>query len=272
MKPVVSVVIPCYKGSRFLAESIESCLAQTFRDLEVIVVDDASPERDAEIAEAIAARDPRVRVVRHPRNRGVSEAYNTGYRLARGDFFTRLSQDDLFRSDAIALLLDRLRAEPDVGLVYCDMQKIDEAGNILALWPQGPDPDHALFPTQEVGLCVMWRRTVYEVVGPFRSRFDFAEDYEFYLRVSRRFRLAKCGDEAPFFFRCHPHQGSAVFEKKQAVNYVRAQLSHHWAMARTLPLRLEHWKGVVGCSLRFLTWSTQLRLGTRRATRRPGLG
>ncbi|MFO0910460.1 MAG: glycosyltransferase [Isosphaeraceae bacterium] len=265
--PLISIVIPCYKGERFLAETIESCLNQTVRDLEVIVVDDASPDGCAAIAERYAARDPRVRLVRRERNGGVSRAYNSGFAVARGTYFSRLSQDDLFRPDAMAIMLDRLRSDPDVGLVYCDMQKVDEQGNVLSLWRQSDDPENALFPTQEIGLCVLWRRTVHEAVGPFRPLYDFSEDYDFYLRISRQFRFGRCGDEAPFFFRCHPAQNGQVGEVKQKVNYARAQLSHHWAMARRFPSRVRHWKGMVGCSGRCALWSLELYWKQLRARR-----
>ena len=260
MAPSVSIVIPCYKGSRYLSESIESCLSQSFRDIEVIVVDDASPENDAEIAEAIAARDSRVRVIRRERNGGVSRAYNTGYEAARGEFHSRLSQDDLFRKDAIEIMLNQLRTNPDVGLVYCDMQKMDEQGRFLSLWPQGPDPEKALFPIQDVGLCVMWRRSVWEKVGPFRPRYDFAEDYDFYLRVSRQYKLGKCGNEAPFFFRCHPHQNSSAAQKRQAVTYALAQASHHWALARQYPSRFLYWRRIISGLARSAKWYLDMRL------------
>ncbi len=257
---LVSVVIPCYKGSRFVAQAIESCLNQTYRELEVIVVDDASPENDAEIADSYVARDPRVRVLRHSKNGGVSRAYNTGFAVARGDFFSRLSQDDIYREDAFAIMVRHLQAAaPEVGLVYCDMQKVDENGRYLSTWYQSPDPENALFPTQEVGLCVMWRRSVWETVGPFRPLFDFAEDYDFYLRLSRRFRLAKCGDEAPMFFRCHPNQNGSVSEMKQAVSYSLAQMSHHWADIKENPLRLRSWKGIAGGSARVARMSWKIR-------------
>lgn len=265
MPDLVSIVIPCYKGSRFLAETIESCLKQTHRDIEVIVVDDASPQNDAEIAAACADRDSRVRVVRRETNGGVSRAYNSGYAQARGEYFTRLSQDDLFREDAVEIMLRRLQAAPpEVGLVYCDMQKIDENGRWLSRWNQAADPylaaPHAdiaaspdqsvLFPTQEVGLCVMWRRSVFEAVGPFRPRYDFAEDYDFYLRVSRKYRLAKCGDEAPFFFRCHSANNGTVSQMQQAAAYSLAQMSHAWATVKRRPTRWRCWKGIAGCGLR----------------------
>jgi glycosyltransferase involved in cell wall biosynthesis len=260
MPPIVSVVIPCFRGSRFLAQAIESCLNQTHRDLEVLVVDDASPENDAEIAESYATRDSRVRVFRHAKNGGVSRSYNTGFAAAHGEFLTRLSQDDMYREDAFEIMVRHLQAAPqEVGLVYCDMQKVDQAGRYLSTWYQSPDPKNALFPTQEVGLCVMWRRIVYETVGPFRPLFDFAEDYDFYLRVSRRFRLAKCGEEAPLFFRCHPDQNGAVSEMKQAVSYALAQTAHHWATITDHPLNVRPWKGVLGGTARVVRWSWKSR-------------
>ncbi len=264
MPPLVSVVIPCYKGSRFLAQAIESCLNQTHRELEVVVVDDASPRMTRRSPRATPRSDNRVRVLRHAQNGGVSRAYNTGYAAARGELFTRLSQDDMFREDAFEIMVRHLQAAPqDVGLVYCDMQKVDEEGKYLSTWYQSPDPESALFPTQEVGLCVMWRRNVHEVVGPFRPIFDFSEDYDFYLRVSRRYRLAKCGDEAPFFFRCHPDQNGNVAQLEQAVSYSLAQIAHNGALIREHPFRLRCWKGIVGGTVRVVKWSWKIRRAER---------
>src|SRR5437868_315064 len=101
MKPLVSIVIPCYKGEKFLAQSIESCQRQTYPNIEILVVDDASPDRCAEIAADFADRDPRIRVLRRPQNGRVSRAFNTGYEAACGEYFTRLAQDDVFCDDAV---------------------------------------------------------------------------------------------------------------------------------------------------------------------------
>jgi len=166
----------------------------------------------------------------------------------------------MYREDAFEIMVRQLQAEPeDVGLVYCDVQKVDENGRYLSTWYQGADPEKALFPSQEVGLCVMWRRKVYETVGPFRPLFDFAEDYDFYLRVSRQYRLARCGSEAPFFFRCHPSQNGTVAQRKQAVTYALAQLAHHCAIVRQHPTRLRCWKGVCGGAGRVAAWTLRYR-------------
>src|SRR6516165_8538835 len=78
---LVSVVIPCFRGERFLAKAVESCLGQAYPLIEIIVVDDASPDSCAAIAERYALADGRVRVVRRPSNGGVSRAFNSGYEV-----------------------------------------------------------------------------------------------------------------------------------------------------------------------------------------------
>ncbi|QJW98065.1 glycosyltransferase family 2 protein [Frigoriglobus tundricola] len=247
--PLVSIVVPCYRGERYLAEAIESCLRQSHRNFEVVVVDDASPDRCAEIATRYVAADDRVRLIRHPRNKGVSHAFNTGFAAARGAYFARLAQDDVFRADAITIMLDRIRSEPEVGLVYCDMQLIDADGRFMHMLPT-EEVGRALLPAHRVGVCVLWSRAAWETVGPFDPRYDTADDYEFFLRVSRRFRLAKCAGEAPFYFRYHPAQGGVQLSKQQDYAYVLAQLAHYKSLVRTHMFRPAYWRKIVTCWIR----------------------
>ncbi len=265
MTPLVSIVIPCYRGTRFLAAAIESCLRQTCRSLEVIVVDDASPEGDAALAGQYARQDRRVRVLRHPANGGVSRAFNTGFQVARGAFFTRLAQDDVFREDALEVMVHFLRARPDVGVVYCDMQVMDAAGRFRRV-TQCEAPERALLPCYRMGLCILWRRAVWERVGRFRPCCDTAEDYDFFLRASRLFRIDKCVGVAPFFYREHPDQGSARFEKRQNAAFALAQLCHFGALARRHPGRLAYWKHVAGCGRRYLIHRLRLLREPQRGT------
>jgi glycosyltransferase involved in cell wall biosynthesis len=213
MPPLVSIVIPCYKGERYLAEAVNSCLAQTHRELEVIIVNDASPDRCGEIADEFARRDPRVRVLHHPANQGVANAFNTGFDAARGEFMTRLAQDDLFAPHALAVMLQALQATPAAGMVYCDEQSMDENGQLLSVTKK-PAPEATLVGGNKIGLCVMWRRTVWDKVGKFNPRYDTAEDYDYWLRIREHFPIIHC-PEIIFYFRSHPGMGSRVFSVKQ---------------------------------------------------------
>jgi glycosyltransferase involved in cell wall biosynthesis len=213
---LVSIVIPCYKGARYLPEAIQSCLGQTYRSLEVIVVDDASPDDCAQIAQGYANQDSRIRVVRRKHNGGVSRAFNTGFDVARGRYLSRLAQDDVFRPDAIQRMKEYLESHAEIGLVYCDMQRIDDRGERLDVWPTA-EPEQALLYVDNIGLCVMWTREAWETIEPFDPAFDSAEDFEYWLRLKKEFAIGKCTGEPGMDVRFHAAMGSNVFQKRQMI-------------------------------------------------------
>ncbi len=114
----VSVVIPCYNYADYIAGAIDSALTQKAVTVDVIVVDDCSADRSADVAAAVAARDHRVRLVRHERNQGPVQTFNDGLELARGDFVVRLDADDLLTPGSLSRAVAVAEAFPSVGLVY----------------------------------------------------------------------------------------------------------------------------------------------------------
>jgi glycosyltransferase involved in cell wall biosynthesis len=212
---LASIVIPCYKGARFLPEAIESCLRQTHQQLEIIIVDDASPDNCAEIADHFARLDRRIRVIRHEKNGGVSRAFNTGFDAARGNYMIRLAQDDFFREDAVEAMVCHLESNAKVGLTYGNLQGITENGSILEAVANMPEASQALSWRNGIGLCVMWRRVVWETVGQFDPSLDTAEDFDYWVRVSQLFSLSKCPGGPFLFARTHDEQGSQIFAERQ---------------------------------------------------------
>jgi hypothetical protein len=122
-----SIVIPCYNAERWLAGAIQSCLDQTARDLEVIVVDDGSTDGSGAIAEAAVARDARVRVI-HQANQGVGAARNAGLAIASGEYVSFLDADDLLAPDKLAVQGAVLDENPRIDCVLCDGSAIDADG------------------------------------------------------------------------------------------------------------------------------------------------
>ena len=116
--PRVSVVIPCYNYGRYLPDAVASALGQVGVDVDVLIVDDASPDGSAEVAGRLAAGDPRITVVRHEVNRGHIQTYNDGLDRTTGEFVVLLSADDLLAPGALSRATALMDCNPSVGFVY----------------------------------------------------------------------------------------------------------------------------------------------------------
>ena len=130
--PAFTVVVPLYNAQAYIAQTLDSVLAQTFGDFEVVVVDDASTDSGPQIVAGFVARDPRVRMVTQE-NRGLAGARNTGIRLARGRYIALLDADDLWLPAKLALHFAHLEANPEIGLSYAPSLFIDEEGARLGI-------------------------------------------------------------------------------------------------------------------------------------------
>jgi glycosyltransferase involved in cell wall biosynthesis len=117
-RPRVSVVIPCYNYGHFLADCVRTVLDQPGVEMDVLIVDDASPDGSAAVARALAEADPRVRLLAHESNRGHIATYNEGLAAVDGDYVVLLSADDLVVPGALAQSAALMEANPGVGMVY----------------------------------------------------------------------------------------------------------------------------------------------------------
>ena len=186
--PTVSVIMPAYKVEAFIGEAIESVIAQTFTDWELVIVDDGSPDDSGAIAASYAASDRRIRVARQD-NGGLSAARNHAVRLARGEFIAILDSDDLWQPSFLAAQIALLQQHPEIDIV---------TGNAwnLGSWRDGtpwrPCPDPRPQPTlveilRDEGavfiMCVV-RRRVFEAIGGFDESLRSNEDYHFWLRAA----------------------------------------------------------------------------------------
>lgn len=220
---LVSIIVPTYNRAAFLPAALEAALAQTWTDLEVIVVDDGSTDNTREVAERIAARDPRLRYV-HQINSKLPAALNTGHRAARGSYLTWTADDNLYEPEAIQVMLDYLRAHPEIGLVYCNMKQVDEEDRQFGVW-EWPGPE-TLGDKNCVGGCFLYSRHVFETVGEFATDMFLAEDYEYWLRISRQFPLAHLQGVAPYRWRYHKGSLSSTREAEVTIQVAKARCRH----------------------------------------------
>ncbi len=184
--PLVSVVIPCHNTGRYLAESVQSAREQTYRPIEVIVVDDGSTDNSA----AVAAGFPDVTLISQERQ-GVSAARNRGLEAARGAYIVFHDADDRLLPWAVETGVAALEQHPDVVFAYGSMRFIGRGQQ----WARESsreinDAGYARFLAGDAFYppgCAIFRKDAVEAVGGFRVGMALAEDYEFYLRVSRKF-------------------------------------------------------------------------------------
>lgn len=175
--PKVSVCIPSYNHARYLSATIESVLAQTFRDFEIVIVDDGSTDESLEIAQSYATRHADIiRVFTHAekRNLGISATVNRAFAEVRGEYWMGVPSDDLLYPDKLALQVKFLDEHPEVGWVYSYGSFIDGSGKMLdgsehfgKDLTRERDPLAALIQENMVpGMAVLMRQEVSAKVGP----------------------------------------------------------------------------------------------------------
>lgn len=174
--------------ARYLPEAIESVLGQDYPNIEYIVRDGGSTDGTVALLEQY--RD-RLRYVSTP-DGGTAAAIRAGFAEARGEIFAYLNADDRYLPGAVRAAVDVLAAMPEAAAVYGEGEWIDEAGKSLGLYPT-QDFDAARFAT-ECYLCqpaAFFRRTAYEAIGGFDASLKYTYDYDFWIRLSRQFTMAR---------------------------------------------------------------------------------
>ncbi|MBS1868259.1 MAG: glycosyltransferase family 2 protein [Actinobacteria bacterium] len=191
--PLVSVCVPVRNAERFLGEALASALAQPLA-LELLVCDDGSGDGTAAVAASLAARDPRVRVLRHRRPRGVVAARNALLAAARGPYVAWLDADDAYLPGALAAQVDVLERGPGVAVVHAAAEIVEESGRRLPPWRRPFDGDaveespaafgELLLANEFVTSTVVARRSALLAAGGFVSVGPSSSDWDCWLRLA----------------------------------------------------------------------------------------
>ena len=197
--PLVSVCVPARDAERFVAEALASVLVQDVA-LELLVCDDGSGDATRAVAEGFAARDPRVRVLRHARPRGVVAARNALLAEARGRYVAWLDADDAYLPGGLAAQIALLEREPRAVLVHGGAEIVDERGRVLPPWRRPFSTDviedglvafaELLLANELVTSTVVARRSALLASGGFVSVGESSSDWDMWLRLALRGAIA----------------------------------------------------------------------------------
>jgi len=200
MQPLVSIILPTYNGQQFLAQSIESCLNQTHKNIELIIVDDASTDETPEIIKRYSELDSRIKIITNAKNKKLPRSLNVGHQASTGEFITWTSDDNLYLPQAIERMMSFLVENEEVGMVYCDFDCINENGETTKKVIVGPKETMVSYNC--IGACFLYRRSVYSKIGNYSSKYLYAEDFDYWLRVAANFSITPL-HETLYLYRLH---------------------------------------------------------------------
>lgn len=226
-KPLVSVVMVVCNVERFLAESIESILGQTFRDFEFVIVDFGSTDKSRAIVSSYAAKDARISLQEIP-HCGLAEARNAGCFIAQGRYIAIMDADDVSLPDRLMWEVEFMEKHSEVGVLGGAKEWIDATGRRLFI-NGDPTEDHEIRSALAVRspFCqptVLIRSEAFSLVGGYRGAFAPAEDYDLWLRIAEHFQCANL-PQVVLKYRVHPYQVSFRKRRQQTLSVLAAQVS-----------------------------------------------
>jgi glycosyltransferase involved in cell wall biosynthesis len=186
----VSIILPTYNGEKYLRQSVDSCMSQTYADFELIAVVDGSTDRSLDILQSYA--DERIRI-HATENQGLPQALNEGFSLAQGEYWSWTSDDNVYAPDAFRTMVDFLDTHQATPMVCADCTTINGAGRPIGY-------------NDTTWACFLYRADAAKQVGPYRPEFRLVEDVDFFVRLQHM-----CGRieriRKPLYYYRH-HSGS----------------------------------------------------------------
>ena len=226
--PKVTILIPVYNGDEYLPQTLRCVFAQTFRDFEILIIDDASTDRTVEIIQSFD--DARIRLLRNQTNLGIYSSRNLGMQEARGEYVCFLDHDDLCTPDRLAVQVTFMDDHPDIGLCGSFAGEVDAKGKVI----EGRIRSYPTEPEEVAGKLwsgytilnptVILRRDDFIRHGIWHdTTFKVAGDYDFYVRAAKKLKLANI-PQVLLYYRQHPKQVSITNELKLSRALLSVQL------------------------------------------------
>jgi len=217
--PLVSVIIPTYNKSQYLREAIESVLNQTYKNIEVIVVDDGSTDNTGEIVKLF--NDSRI-IYFWQGNKGPASARNTGIKKAQGKYIAFLDSDDLWLKEKLEKQIDFMGKNPEIGLLGTGCYEITDKGKVIG---------KKIFPGKNeilqrdlikynpfIQSSIITKREVFDKVGFYDKKFQESEDYELWLRIAGNYKIRNL--EEPLMMKRYYKEGLSPAKDKKQLYFV----------------------------------------------------
>lgn len=225
--PRVTVYITNHNYGRFIRQAVESVLAQTLTDVEILIIDDGSTDDSRRIIEGYAD-NARIRII-YQEHKGLNITNNMALRVATGTYIMRLDADDYLDPHALEILSGTLDKDPDLGLVFPDYYLVDAEGTVLGMERRHDfEKDVTLLDQPAHGACTMIRRTHLIDVGGYDESYSCQDGYELWIKFTSRFRVKNINLPL-FYYRQH---GSNLTRNEDRIHATRARIKQAFVDAR----------------------------------------
>ena len=243
MSDLISIVLPVYNGERFLEESIESILQQTYSEWELLLLDDCSSDRTPEICSSYETKDSRIHYYRNENNLKLPGNLNKGFSLAKGSLLTWTSDDNRYRPNALERMYSVLK-EKQADLVYASCQIMDENGTYGEFVQADPKTIDHIVGSDVVGACFLYTRSAYEEVGDYDTNLILVEDFDYWQRMIAC-RKAVAIDEILYDYRMHSGSLTSTKKKQEFGKVLETMLKKNVVLYE--PLSLEQKRFYYAC-------------------------
>ncbi|MEJ2190079.1 MAG: glycosyltransferase [Acidobacteriota bacterium] len=247
--PLVSVIITCFNGARWIPRAVESVLAQTYPDYEIMIVDDGSGPDTIQVLSGLSTRHDRIKVRFNGENLGIPATKNIGLKHARGDYFAFLEQDDRWKPTKLQRQISAMTEKPLAGMAFTNAEYVHDDGQVKVLprpvnFMNGPTEAvlRRLFlwnPVPSMSSVVLTRSCV-ERIGDFDERLNGADDYDYWLRVAAEVPILYV-DEPLVEYTVHQHNYSVAAVERMLtdrIEVVRSAAARHSFLQALLRQRL----------------------------------
>ena len=211
--PLISIILPVFNGEEFLSESIRSCLNQTYKNLELIIVNDGSFDSSGKIAQEFQLTDHRIIIIENSFNQNLPKSLNLGHERAKGHYITWTSHDNKFKENAISELLFFLQ-NSKADIVFSNFDLIDDQSKSCGSYKY--NGINTLLFDNIVRASFMYRREVYLNSNGYDTELFRIEDYAFWLSVSKKF-VIKHLNKNLYYYRAHK---DSLTSKKTIAHFV----------------------------------------------------
>lgn len=230
---LISIILPVFNGEDYLSDSIQSCLDQTYKNFELIIVDDASTDSSPDIARAFGVKDSRIKLIENEKNLKLPASLNIGHRNAQGKYLTWTSDDNILKPKFLELLSDSL-IKHNVDVIFSNFEIIWKDGTFKR--EQKAGPVSGLLFGNTIGASFLYKEEVFKRLDGYKENLFLAEDYHFFLMASINFKFYHLKENL-YKYRIHSASLSGSIQSDN--NYSKKHLNSIIRMFQDLGEKLE---------------------------------